>query len=81
MYCELIENNTKNIPIQTLIFSPRLSFRKIIISQLELGPMSLSPSLSFTLVSETGNQFAHCCLETWLLLEVDASDLYRKRLI
>ena len=43
--------------------------------------MSLSPSLSFTLVSETGNQFAHCCLETWLLLELDASDLYRKRLI
>ena len=44
--CIFIENltvsfilkNSRNIPIQTFLISPRLLFRKMIISQLELGP-------------------------------------------
>ena len=44
--CIFIENltvsfilkNNRNIPIQTFLISPRLLFRKMIISQLELGP-------------------------------------------
>ena len=35
-----------NIPIQTLIISPWLLFRKMIISQLELGPPVVKPDIS-----------------------------------
>ena len=35
-----------NIPIQTLIISPWLLFRKMIISQLELGPPVVRPDIS-----------------------------------
>ena len=35
-----------NIPIQTLIILPWLLFRKMIISQLELGPPVVKPNVS-----------------------------------
>ena len=35
-----------NIPIQTLIILPWLLFRKMIISQLELGPPVVKPNIS-----------------------------------
>ena len=47
MYVENLEilflKAVENIPIQTLIISPRLLFCKMIISQLELGPPLVKP--------------------------------------
>ena len=44
-----------NIPIQTLIISPWLLFRKMIISQLELGPPVVRPDISLVSLRRPGS--------------------------